>query len=161
MSRILKEPLFHFLLLGAALFAVFGWARQGERGGDDSTITVSAGRIQQMAGIFAKTWQRPPTKQELQGLIDNNSVNETSMLRVLSDRQKGPVSEVKSDRLPFATAHAITAPFIVLPEYGTRCSTVVRADKANNWTVLERRFAADGNTSGDSRYSFSVAQSEK
>ena len=71
MRRVLKEPLFHFLLIGAALFAVFGWARVGERSGDDSTIVVSAGRIQQLAGIFAKTWQRPPTKQELQGLIDD------------------------------------------------------------------------------------------
>ena len=77
------------------------------------------------------------------------------MLRVLGDREKGPVDEVKSDRLPFATAHAITAPFIVLPEYGTRCSTVVLADQNDKWSLLERRFAADGSKSGESRYSFS------
>ena len=94
------------------------------------------------------------SKCALQELIDGKGVNETSLLRLLADRDKGPVDEVKSDRLPFATAHAITAPFIVLPDYGTRCSTVVLADKRNNWSLLERRFAADGSKTGESRYSF-------
>lgn len=95
-------------------------------------------------------------KSQLRTLVANNTVNETSLLRLLSDRKKGPVDEVQSDRLPFATAHAITAPFIVLPEYGTRCSTVVLADTAGKWSLLERRFSAGGEPNGDSRYSFSV-----
>lgn len=94
------------------------------------------------------------SKRALQDLIDTDSVNETSLLRLLGDRTKGPVDEVKSDRIPFATAHAITAPFIVLPEYGTRCSTVVLADNNGKWSLLERRFAADGSKTGESRYSF-------
>ncbi len=93
-------------------------------------------------------------KRRLQELIDADAVNETSLLRILGDREKGPVDEVKSSRLPFATAHAITAPFIVLPEYGTRCSTVVLADQSNRWSLLERRFSANGDKSGESRYSF-------
>lgn len=96
------------------------------------------------------------SKKELQKLIDADAVNETSLLRVLGDKQKGPVDEVKSARLPFATAHAITAPFIVLPEYGTRCSTVVLADQNGKWSLLERRFAADGSKTGESRFSFSI-----
>jgi uncharacterized protein with NRDE domain len=95
------------------------------------------------------------SKNKLQELIDGNAVNESSLLRVLGDREKGPVDEVKSNRLPFATAHAITAPFIVLPEYGTRCSTVVIADQNDKWSLLERRFAADGSKTGESRFSFS------
>jgi uncharacterized protein with NRDE domain len=95
------------------------------------------------------------SKKKLRGLIDSGTVNETSLLRVLGDKNKGPVDEVTSDRLPFTTAHAITAPFIVLPEYGTRCSTVVLADQNDQWSLLERRFAADGSKSGESRFSFS------
>jgi parvulin-like peptidyl-prolyl isomerase len=37
---------------------------------------VSAGRIEQLASIFAKTWQRPPTPQELKGLIDDYVIEE-------------------------------------------------------------------------------------
>jgi len=99
------------------------------------------------------------SKNRLQKLIDAGAVNETSLLRVLGDREKGPVDEVKSDRLPFATAHAITAPFIVLPEYGTRCSTVVLADRNGRWSLIERRFAADGSKSGESRFAFSNTHS--
>ena len=99
-------------------------------------------------------------KNQLRTLVANKTANETTLLRLLSDRRKGPVDEVQSDRLPFATAHAITAPFIVLPEYGTRCSTVVLADAAGKWSLLERRFSAAGEPSGESRYSFSVVDRE-
>lgn len=96
------------------------------------------------------------SKRTLRSLIAAGSVNQSSLLNLLADREKGPVEEVQSSRLPFATAHAITAPFIVLPEYGTRCSTVVTADRAGNWSFLERRFSANGEPSGESQYSFSA-----
>lgn len=94
------------------------------------------------------------SKNRLQGLLDSSAVNETSLMRLLDDRSKGSIDEVRSDRLPFATAHAITAPFIVLPDYGTRCSTVVLADRDGRWSFLERRFDSTGNKTGESQYSF-------
>ena len=95
------------------------------------------------------------SKSRLNQLIETGKSNDTELLRLLDDRQKGPASEVKSDRLPFAMAHAITAPFIVLPDYGTRCSTVVRAAVEGSWTLFERRFDPAGKQSGESRYAFS------
>jgi uncharacterized protein with NRDE domain len=94
------------------------------------------------------------SKNALQKLLEDEAVNETALLRLLADRNKGPVSEVESDRLPFATAYAITAPFIVLPEYGTRCSTLVMADQRGKWSLFERRFNAAGENKGESRFSF-------
>jgi len=68
--RVFREPLVHFLLIGAAVFALY--ALVGGDGEDTSreTIVVSEGRVQQLAQVFAKTWQRPPTPQELRGLIN-------------------------------------------------------------------------------------------
>jgi len=94
------------------------------------------------------------SKARLASLIESGRVNETQLLQLLDDRDKGPVDEVRSHRLPFATAHAITAPFIVTPEYGTRCSTVVRVDRTGLWHFLERRFDASGTSVGESRFSF-------
>ena len=94
------------------------------------------------------------SKSRLSRLIASGRNNETELMRILDDRHKGPASEVKSDRLPFAMAHAITAPFIVLPDYGTRCSTVVRATADGSWTLLERRFDPAGKRSGESSYAF-------
>jgi hypothetical protein len=71
MTRIIREPLFHFLLIGAALFVIFGFVDERTTGGVNDQIVVSTGRIQQFENIFAKTWHRPPTAEELKGLIDD------------------------------------------------------------------------------------------
>ena len=71
MTRFLAEPLLHFLLIGAGLFVLFGFVNKGELPESDSTIVVTSGRIEQLSGLFAKTWQRPPKEEELKGLIDD------------------------------------------------------------------------------------------
>ena len=53
-------------------------------------------------------------------------------------------------------AHALTAPFIITENYGTRCSTVVRADSDGRWRFQERRFDAAGQSVGERHYSFRV-----
>ena len=94
------------------------------------------------------------SKQRLTRLLDADDVNDTSLMRLLGDRVKGPRAEVDASRLPFATAHATTAPFIVMPEFATRCSTLVSADANRTWRFLERRFDPDGSNLGESRFSF-------
>ena len=66
-ARLLREPLLHFLVLGAALFAlhraVAGPAEDKER------IVVGPGQVENLAATFARTWMRPPTADELSGLV--------------------------------------------------------------------------------------------
>lgn len=93
-------------------------------------------------------------KLALQQLISENKINASQLFRILNDRSKAPVSEVEADRLPFATAHAISAPFIVLPEYGTRSSSVVLCDNAGKWRLQERRFDPNGDLVGDTSLTF-------
>lgn len=60
----------HFLLLALVIFAAHGVL--GPRGaGKSESIIVTSARIEQIAAIFAKTWQRPPTPDELKSLIDD------------------------------------------------------------------------------------------
>jgi hypothetical protein len=66
----LREPLLHFLLIGAALFALYHFLNQGGTGAPRE-IVVSEARIEALAENFAKTWMRPPTAEELKGLIDD------------------------------------------------------------------------------------------
>jgi len=69
MKRILKEPLLHFLLLGAGLFIAYGMLQQPGAGNDSGTIVVTMAQVENLAATFAKTWQRPPTPEELAGLV--------------------------------------------------------------------------------------------
>ena len=66
--KLFREPLLHFLILGAGLFLLFGAVadRTGER---VDQIVVSSGQIDHLVEVWTKTWQRPPTSGELQGLI--------------------------------------------------------------------------------------------
>jgi PPIC-type PPIASE domain len=68
MRRLAREPLLHFLLLGAVIFVVWGF-----RSRDDATrpgaIVVTEARIASLATAFDRVWQRPPTTTELDGLI--------------------------------------------------------------------------------------------
>jgi hypothetical protein len=66
----LREPLVHFLALGAALFVVFSLIGGSDEDSSDQ-IVVSAAQIEIMAEGFARTWQRPPIAQEVTGLIDD------------------------------------------------------------------------------------------
>jgi hypothetical protein len=70
-KRVLREPLLHFLLIGVALFLVYGLVDDRNLGTLDNKVVVSAGRIEQLENIFIKTWQRPPTANELKGLVDD------------------------------------------------------------------------------------------
>jgi len=70
MNRLLREPLLHFLLLGAAIFVAYGLV--SPRGSDaPATIVVTSGRVENLAAGFAVLWGRRPTDAELDGLIED------------------------------------------------------------------------------------------
>jgi hypothetical protein len=68
--RLLREPLLHFLILGAALFGLSNLVGKKEVE-EPAKIVVSATRIANLTNGFARTWQRPPTGEELKGLIED------------------------------------------------------------------------------------------
>lgn len=90
----------------------------------------------------------------LESLIENDAVNDTELLRLLSDRTPAAADDVAADDLPFEIARALTAPFIMAPEYGTRSSTTVLWGNDDVVEFSERRFDPAGRTTGDSRFRF-------
>ncbi len=93
-------------------------------------------------------------KAALQALIDDDRVNETSLLDMLDDREPARATEIDAGDLPFKRARALSAPFVVMPDYGTRSSTVVVRDDTGRVRISEKRFGADGATNGRSDFSF-------
>jgi len=81
-KKFFREPLVHFLLIGAGLFLLFGWRGgpasfpAGQSGPQAAKIVVPQSDIDQMVATFTRTWQRPPTEGEVKGLVEDFVRNE-------------------------------------------------------------------------------------
>jgi hypothetical protein len=71
LEKILREPLLHFVVLGAGLFLLFGVVGESAEERPDR-IVVSAAKVENLAELFERTWRRPPTREELDGLIEDH-----------------------------------------------------------------------------------------
>jgi hypothetical protein len=76
--KLIREPLLHFLVLGAGLFLLFEVLEGGQAIRPDAgpeRLVVSAAKVEQLA-IWAKQRGRPPTEPELRGLVEGHIVEE-------------------------------------------------------------------------------------
>lgn len=70
LKSILREPLLHFLVIGAAVFAVFYAFNDPEPPQSDTVIEITPERITGLTAQFQQVWQRPPSEDELARIID-------------------------------------------------------------------------------------------
>src|SRR5262249_49769112 len=70
--RLLREPLLHFLLLGAALFAAYDALNRGPIGAEPSRqIQLTLDDLSQLAITFESQWRRPPNPDEFERLVES------------------------------------------------------------------------------------------
>jgi hypothetical protein len=72
-KKYLHEPLFHFLLLGALLFAFYSWSNKDTLDDTESTIDtiiVTEEEVDQLSNQWEKSHLRLPTAKEKQELLD-------------------------------------------------------------------------------------------
>jgi hypothetical protein len=69
-SRLLREPLLHFLLLGALLFLAYGWLNRAGLAAPDE-IVVSRSQVEGLVMQFERVWQRNPTAEEREALVES------------------------------------------------------------------------------------------
>jgi hypothetical protein len=80
MSKLIRAPLVHFLLIGAALYVAFALWSKPSADVAPNRIVITAGEIEWLVTVWTKQWQRPPTPEERQGLIDDY-IRESVMYR--------------------------------------------------------------------------------
>jgi parvulin-like peptidyl-prolyl cis-trans isomerase-like protein len=69
-KALLKEPLLHFLLIGAAVFGVYAWLHRDARdSGALHRVRIDEGDVKWLAEAWTRQWQREPTRDELRGLV--------------------------------------------------------------------------------------------
>jgi hypothetical protein len=76
LRRIAAEPLVHFLVIGAVLFAALTFVKSLER----PVVRLDAQDLDQLAAYWELQMQRPPNKAELAGII-NERIDEELLAR--------------------------------------------------------------------------------
>jgi uncharacterized protein with NRDE domain len=98
-------------------------------------------KLQRVRSGF-EAWLREGADAEMEGLF-----------ALLADRTPaGDPPEARSGALPTEWARALSAPFVLHPEYGTRCSTVLLLEGDGRLQLAERRFDPDGRLSGETEF---------
>ncbi len=113
MKRLLREPLLHFLLLGAVLFAVDRYVPPpGGSGPSSMQIQLSLDDLAQLALQFQAQWRREPTAQELTRLIENKVQNEVLYREALAmglDKDDERVKRRMAQKLQFLAEDVASA----------------------------------------------------
>ncbi len=71
LKRAVREPLVHFLVIGAALFVANSLIHGPDQGPENGVIVVSEGRVNQIAESYLLLSGRLPSRVELESLVDD------------------------------------------------------------------------------------------
>jgi hypothetical protein len=106
--KFLREPLVHFIALGALVFLLFHFNANRDEA-PDGKIVVTSGKIEQLVTGFTRTWHRPPTQQELDGLAEDYIREEVLYREALAmglDKDDTIVRRRMRQKLEFLTEEA-------------------------------------------------------
>ena len=77
-SKVFHEPLLHFVVAASLVFVYFAWIAPPNNSED--TIVIDSGLL---SANWQRTWRRPPTAEELEGLVQEAIFNELTIKEAL------------------------------------------------------------------------------
>jgi len=102
-TKLLREPLLHFLILGVLLFFAFNLANRRATPGTGK-IVVTPGEIEHLEDTFTRAHQRPPDEEELTGLVRDFVREEVYYREALAlglDRDDEPIRQRLRQKMEF------------------------------------------------------------
>ena len=103
---LLREPLFRFLVIGAALFGVYGVIGGDSPEAESQRITISTAEIELLRGRWMRQWLRAPSEEELQALVEERVREEVLYREALAmglDRDDSMIRQRLAQKLKFLT----------------------------------------------------------
>lgn len=73
--RLLRQPLMHFFLIAAVLFAYNHYSEQ-QKFNEENVIVITEDKLEQIHLKYVKLWRKQPTPQELQALVRDYALDE-------------------------------------------------------------------------------------
>ena len=77
-------------------------------------------------------------------LLEQSAVNGSALFRLLADRDEADAAGLPDTGIGAELEKRVSAPFVVNPVYGTRCSTVIRLRADGGLRFAERTFTPTG-----------------
>lgn len=108
LRALVREPLLQFLVIGAVLFVVFA-SRGDERAG---RVVITHAQVEHLRTSFTNASQRPPTDQELEGLVEEHMRQELAVREAQAlglDRDDTLIRERLRQKLEFVAESAAPA----------------------------------------------------
>jgi peptidyl-prolyl cis-trans isomerase C len=118
LGRIAREPLLHFLVLGAALFALDGWRRPARRASRDSdsvsvSVVITAAKRAELVEEWTRVQGKPPSVEEqehlVQSWIDEEILYREGIARGL-DRGDARVRKRVAEKMGFVLEAQVVVP---------------------------------------------------
>jgi hypothetical protein len=105
LQRLLREPLLHFIAIGGLFFLIYTVVNDTYENVAD-TILINPERIGQIATGFSETWNRMPTAEELDHLIEEDVRSEVyyrDALKLGLDKNDAMVRRRLQQKMEFLT----------------------------------------------------------
>ena len=84
LARFLSEPLVQFLIIGAGIYAAYATLGTPEEESADTKIHIDEAQISAYITEWQSRWNRPPTRGEIEGLIQNQVKEEVLYRQAVS-----------------------------------------------------------------------------
>lgn len=97
-------------------------------------------------------------KGRMHALLARRDFVPDQLWEVLADRQLPDVATLPETGIDRDLEQALGAIFVQLPDYGTRCSTLLSISREGHVRFSERRFDSHGKMQGESRFSFTLVR---
>ncbi|CAG0969189.1 hypothetical protein BURK2_01182 [Burkholderiales bacterium] len=99
------------------------------------------------------------TKTRVIEWLEEGAEDIETLFAHLRDPSRPEDRELPSTGVSLEWERLLGAAFIVNPDYGTRCTTVLRIDAQGQAEFLERRFGAASDVEGEQRFTFAIDRS--
>jgi uncharacterized protein with NRDE domain len=101
------------------------------------------------------------TRERFVNLLEGDEAGDpralsAALFTALADREPAPSDSLSGGDLSPEWARKLSAPFVLDPAYGTRCSTVLTIANDGALLMTERRFDASGDPSGETEYALNA-----
>ena len=108
----MKEPLLHFLVIGAVLFALYEAVDTAPEQPDENAISITETEVEGLASSFNRTWRRPPNDAELAAMIDDRVREEVLVREAITlglDQNDAVIRRRLRQKMEFLTSSIVEA----------------------------------------------------